>query len=296
MSSSQPLTIILNGEEDLDTVYGKVFPARTLWNNIGLGLKINPDTLGAINVDCPGDCDKALRKMLGVWFDTKNPTWEKLCKCLCKNTVSRKVLADEIQDYVIKQGTIFTENHDAVDLALTSAGAQKASAKPTRSSQKRKSAPPKTEETTRRSGLKRRRESAKPTRISQRRKSPPPKTEETTQRSGLKRRRESEPIASSSKRARVIKPGKIEDDVVLMKIGDELADKWIKVGVELGMKYMDLKRTIEKDPTTQHHIKPMEMLQKWRSTAGDSFTYENLALALERVGLVTCAQTYCYEQ
>ena len=267
MSSSQPLTIILNGEEDLDTVYEQVFPARTVWNNIGLGLKLSYGTLGAIDEECRGKSDKALRKMLEVWFDTKKPTWEKLCKCLRKNTVSRNVLADEIQDYVIKQGTIFTENHDAVDLALTSAGAQKASAKPTRSSQKRKSAPQLVT-----------------------------KTEETTRRSDLKRRRESEPIASSSKRARVIKPGKIEDDVVLLNISRELGVKWMDVGVALGMKFMDLKNTIEDNPQIQHHLKPMEMLQKWQTRAADSFTYATLASALETVGHVTCAQAYCYEQ
>ncbi len=66
----------------------------------------------------------------------------------------------------------------------------------------------------------------------------------------------------------------------------------MKVGVALGMKYMDLKHTIENDPKIPHHLKPMEMFQKWRSTAGDFFTYETLAPALEKVGLHTCAQTY----
>ncbi len=104
--SSSPLTTILKGEEDLDTVYEKVFPARTVWNNIGLGLRLSPDTLGAIEVECHGKSDNALRKMLKIWFDTKKPTWEKLCNCLRKTTVSRNVLADEIQDYV--QGVVFS--------------------------------------------------------------------------------------------------------------------------------------------------------------------------------------------
>ncbi len=103
--SSNPLTTILNAKEDFDTVYEKLFPARKEWEKIGLSLKINPDTLGAINVDCPGDCDKALRKMLEVWFDTEECTWEKLCSCLrnCKEAVMINVLA-EIHDYVIEQG------------------------------------------------------------------------------------------------------------------------------------------------------------------------------------------------
>ena len=118
---------------------------------------------------------------------------------------------------------------------------------------------------------------------------------ETTQ-SGRKRRRESDSSAVSPNRAKVLKPGKIEDDLVLMKIGEELGDKWINVGVALRMKFRDLKNTIEDNPRIPHHLKPMEMFQKWQSTAGDSFTYATLASALERVSLVTCAQTHCYEQ
>ena len=81
-----------------------------------------------------------------------------------------------------------------------------------------------------------------------------------------------------------------------MSIGDELKDKWVNVGVALGMKFKDLKHTIEDNPKIQNHFKPMEMFQMWQSTAGDSCTYATLASALERVGLVTCAQTYCYNQ
>ncbi len=68
------------------------------------------------------------------------------------------------------------------------------------------------------------------------------------------------------------------------------------VGVELGMEYKDLKNTIENNPKIQHHLQPMEMLQKWRSKAGDSFTYATLASALEEVGLNTCCtNTLLYE-
>ncbi len=103
---SSLLTTILEGEEDLNTVYEKVFPARTVWSNIGLGLGLSYNTLDAIEVECRGKSDKALRKMLENWFNTKKPTWEKLCNCLRKTTVSRNVLAGEIQDYV--QGVVFS--------------------------------------------------------------------------------------------------------------------------------------------------------------------------------------------
>ncbi len=96
--SSNPLTTILNAKEDLYTVYDKLFSARTEWEKIGMGLEINPDTLAAIDMDCPANCDKAFYRMLKVWFDMlEKPTWEKLCRCLRKETVMRNSLAAEIE-------------------------------------------------------------------------------------------------------------------------------------------------------------------------------------------------------
>ena len=152
---------------------------------------------------------------------------------------------------------LIISNHD-----LMTAGAQNASGRPTESSEKGKSEP-----------------------------KPVTRTEETTQ-SGRKRGRD--PPASNPKRPKVIRPGKIEGDQVLMKIGRKLGVKWMDVGVELGMKYEDLKNTIKDDHNIEHHLKPMDMFQKWKSKAGDSFTYATLASALEEVGLDTCAQTHCY--
>ena len=120
---------------------------------------------------------------------------------------------------------------------------------------------------------------------------PVTRTEETTQ-SSRKRGRDADPPASNPKRAKVIQPGKIEGDQVLMKIGRELGVKWMDVGVALGMNFMDLKNTIKDNHNIEHHLK---MFQKWKSKAGDSFMYATLASALEEVGLDTCAQTHCYE-
>ena len=93
-SNLNPLATILKVEEDLNTVYEKLCPAKTKWESIGMGLKINSSKLDEIDKNCPFDCDKALKKMLKVWFDTtKEPTWKKLCKCLCKVTVAQNVLA-----------------------------------------------------------------------------------------------------------------------------------------------------------------------------------------------------------
>ena len=135
--------------------------------------------------------------------------------------------------------------------------------------------------------------SARPT---GKRKSEPQSATNTEEATQSDRKHVSNPPAVSPKRAKAIRPGKIEGDQVLMKIGRELGDKWMDVGVALGMKYKDLKNTIEDNPRIPHHLKPMEMFQMWQSKAGDSFTYATLATALEEVALDTCAQTNCYEQ
>ena len=93
----------------------------------------------------------------------------------------------------------------------------------------------------------------------------------------------------------MVKSGKIENDLVLMDVSEELGDKWMKVGLALGIEFSVLKHTIEDNPRIPHHLKPMEMLQKWKSLARDSFTYKTLATALEKAKLFTCAHTHCYE-
>ncbi len=106
-------------------------------------------------------------------------------------------------------------------------------------------------------------------------------------------------LYSNPKRVKHLDPTKVinpEDkiqDEVLLKISEEIGSKWINVGIELGIKYHDLKNTIDDDPKIKHTLKPMEMLQTWKKMAGKSFTYETLAKALKKVGLRTCALKYC---
>ena len=102
------LVVVLKKNEDFDTVHNQLFPARIAWHNIGLNLKLNVDTLSNIEDQCRGDSKKGLRDMLELWFETDPaPTWEKLCKCLCSSTVSKNVLAEQIQKFVKKQGKIY---------------------------------------------------------------------------------------------------------------------------------------------------------------------------------------------
>ncbi len=101
-----PLTTIL-GIADLGSVYEQVFPARIKWNNIGFALGLDSDTLSGIRYQCRGETDEALREMLVKWLQAGvEVTWEKICVSLCSPVVGWDVLAEEIRDYVLKQGML----------------------------------------------------------------------------------------------------------------------------------------------------------------------------------------------
>ena len=96
---------ILKENEDFETVFTQLFPARIVWHNIGLNLKLDVDTLSAIKVKCRDDTSEALKEMLESWFKTDpSPTWEKLCNSLCSPIVARNVLVEKIRQFVKEQG------------------------------------------------------------------------------------------------------------------------------------------------------------------------------------------------
>ena len=105
MNVHPSLLNVLKENKDLETVFTQLFPARIVWHNIGLNLKLDVDTLSAIKVKCRDDTSEALKEMLEFWFKTDlSPTWEKLCNSLCSPTVARNVLAAEIRQFVKEQG------------------------------------------------------------------------------------------------------------------------------------------------------------------------------------------------
>ncbi len=80
----------------------KLFKARTKWFNIGLTLKVDHDTLTAIQKESSdhGDC---LREMLAhcIKATDNSLTWGDLCRSLRHVTIGRSDVADEIEGFVV---------------------------------------------------------------------------------------------------------------------------------------------------------------------------------------------------
>ena len=101
------------------------------------------------------------------------------------------------------------------------------------------------------------------------------------------------PCSKKQKVAPTIRQDKITD-IALIKIGREIGDKWLEVGVLLGMHFEDLQSRIEDNLKIPNERRPLHMLKDWQKVAADTFNYETLATALKEVGLNTCAMKYCY--
>ena len=67
--------------EDLHDILAAVYQARTKWRLIGLGLKVHPDDLQAIEDDTNRKPEDCLQCMLTKWLEkSDNNTWEAMCK------------------------------------------------------------------------------------------------------------------------------------------------------------------------------------------------------------------------
>ena len=86
-----------------------------------------------------------------------------------------------------------------------------------------------------------------------------------------------------------------EDDRYLIGIARDIADNWHEVSIELGLPESVVNSVVGAIGTSPDHMKSYHMLQEWKHRASDDFTYQNLALALEKSGLSTVAKKYCYE-
>ena len=80
-------------------------------------------------------------------------------------------------------------------------------------------------------------------------------------------------------------------------MAENIGDKCMQVGINLGLAYQKLQNELE---TVQFNTLPvnnkaMKMLQLWKdSVAEEDLTYSKLAAALEKNGLTHCADKYCY--
>ena len=91
-----------------------------------------------------------------------------------------------------------------------------------------------------------------------------------------------------------LKSGKTTDPDRLFKdIALDISDKFMTVGVELGLKYKVLKDELE--TLGKGSSKAMKMLHLWRdSISEDDCTYSALAAALKMCRLHRFAYKYCY--
>ena len=71
--------------------------ARVEWYDIGVDLKISPDTLDTIRTD-HGDTKSCFREMLKVWLRRvePHPSWSELAEALSSPMVGREDLAEKL--------------------------------------------------------------------------------------------------------------------------------------------------------------------------------------------------------
>lgn len=86
--------------EDLYEIYTILCKARKKWFNFGLCLKVEYETLKAIEKEQHNDPSECLRKILIHYLESGGPiTHFELCRCLNCPTVEQKDVAEEIDKY-----------------------------------------------------------------------------------------------------------------------------------------------------------------------------------------------------
>ena len=97
---------------------------------------------------------------------------------------------------------------------------------------------------------------------------------------------------------KVVKSGQIKDsDRLFNSIAVDICDKYLEIGIELGLKGRVLTNELETGSFAMlpGNKKAIKMLQLWQqSVKEDDFTYSVLGTALEKHGFQQCADIYCY--
>ena len=96
-----------------------------------------------------------------------------------------------------------------------------------------------------------------------------------------------------------MKSGQITNpDSLFNALSLEIHDKYMEVGIELGLYHTVLHNELETGDMLMKrgNLKAMTMLHLWRKSVGeDDFTYSVLAAALEKHGFLRFAHEYCYD-
>lgn len=87
--------------KDLALVQETLWEARTKWYDIGLGLKIMPTELEAIDKECGRDIELCFRKMLYNWLSRSSArqkcTWRAIINVLKTKVIHLESLANQIE-------------------------------------------------------------------------------------------------------------------------------------------------------------------------------------------------------
>ena len=89
---------------DLCAVQVAVWGARSKWYDIGVALRVSPDTLDVIDKDKRGACDDCFREMLKEWLrrPEPHPTWTELAQALKSPVIGYGHLANELPPKVLE--------------------------------------------------------------------------------------------------------------------------------------------------------------------------------------------------
>lgn len=91
-----------------------------------------------------------------------------------------------------------------------------------------------------------------------------------------------------------IKGGAITSDSELMDIAQDIRLEWEKLYPYLNVPYEEVESIRIQYKGQNSELLAYHMLQRWHRMAGDDCNYNELRLALEKVGLQPVAYKYCY--
>ena len=74
------------------------------WENVGLGLGLEPVTLKTVSKDCSGDVSSCMRRVFTEWCDSRTSeySWRKVAEVLCSRSVNKPGLLSDMLERIKK--------------------------------------------------------------------------------------------------------------------------------------------------------------------------------------------------
>ncbi len=88
------------GLDSLIDIKEQLHPVRTKWEDIGLKLKVDVESIKCIKQVCNEEHDRCLQYVISQRLHASLLTWRELCDCLRSPTVARYDVAVKIEDWV----------------------------------------------------------------------------------------------------------------------------------------------------------------------------------------------------